>query len=276
MGTSAALAHTDARRLAHGVVAEAARRCDARALVVKGLASDFHGLRTPRESADVDVLVAPEDVVNFVACLKQFGWHERVVLRLMARISEHARTFVHDEWPCDIDVHVDFPGLLREPVQAFDALWQTRTEIDVAGVRVAIPGRVACAILNALHTQYSDPRGVLVREEYAQLVDNLRGAVDSSELARTAQALGADRTAQNLLADLDVEPLTNAEAYGRDLREWRRLTGNGATTSAWVGYLLRRAPWRERPAIILDALSAMHDTRRRRADSRAEQHGTSG
>jgi hypothetical protein len=56
--------------LGHAVVDGAARDSGGRALAIKGRVSEHHGLREPRQSVDLDVLVEPVGFELLVARLQ--------------------------------------------------------------------------------------------------------------------------------------------------------------------------------------------------------------
>lgn len=117
------LSHAEAIPLAQLLTTEAAKRVGARCLLIKGATLDWHGLRPPRIPADVDLLVAPDEVEPFIDQLEEWGWYVRLGPFTDYPFPHHAVTLIHDQWPCDIDVHRRFPGFLRDPADVFDVLW---------------------------------------------------------------------------------------------------------------------------------------------------------
>ncbi len=154
------MSHVAAVTLAHALVAELTTRSGMRALIIKGPVAITQGLRAPRGSADADVLVSPQDFAQFCDELTAHGWHPPLYREAPRVMSIHSKTFMHDDWPCAIDVHHYFPGLFGPPDEVFDRLWMTR-EVVMMGHRPAVvPSRAGMSIFVALHALRapSDPR----------------------------------------------------------------------------------------------------------------------
>lgn len=247
------LEHSAAVLFVHAVVVEAARRANVDVLVVKGLAADYHRLRKPTVSADVDVLCPPASLAAFESALSDFGWHPRSVSRLYAATANHAETWVHDAWPCDIDLHSRFPGIHAEPQRAFDILWRDRAETMALQTVVPIPSYDASALIMALHG---------IRSKGAE-------ASRAAELAVVRRLLTADPALRRGIARLCVElevswPAVSGERAepGRSTdssaiasrQSWdRRVLGGGSPTAYGLDYMLT-VPWRQRPRVLLALL----------------------
>ncbi|QCC76653.1 nucleotidyltransferase family protein [Nocardioides daphniae] len=67
----------EAMQLLYALTADVARRTGTRVLAIKGATLSHHGLRAPRVSADIDVLMHPDDVDTFVAGMEAAGWRRR-------------------------------------------------------------------------------------------------------------------------------------------------------------------------------------------------------
>lgn len=129
----------EAIRLAYALTAKAADLTGVRVLAIKGLVADFHGLRAERTPADVDVLVEPDGFADFTRQLEEWRWRIRLGEFTNFPAPQHSLTFINDQWPCDIDAHHRFPGFLAEPPQVFDALWERRQLLPVAGQADSVP-----------------------------------------------------------------------------------------------------------------------------------------
>ncbi|ODT43124.1 MAG: hypothetical protein BGO45_03720 [Microbacterium sp. 71-36] len=215
-----------------------------RALFIKGPGLAHHGLRQPRVSSDVDVLVAPAQADRFVEALRRNGWAERKERSERAIYVSHSVTLVHESWPCDIDVHHTFPGFLADPQETFDTLWARRVALPLARREVPVPDRLGSlliASLHALRSRSTDPR-------HRRELDYLLTRVSLSEqerldLAALAISTGCDRTLRTVLTALDVPgPADPADSRGDAvaLREWELRVAAGASTGYMWLTMLRR------------------------------------
>ena len=129
-------------------------QCGIRALLIKGESLSHHGLRLQRASADVDILIEPTRFDEACLRIEAANWRARPIPLINSRVSEHSRTYLHDEWPCDLDLHRHFPGFLAEPATVFDELWKRRTPLTLGAVQVDIPDRMsslAVLVLSLIH-----------------------------------------------------------------------------------------------------------------------------
>ncbi len=250
----------EAVALGHGLVLEAALRTGSRVLFVKGLSFELHGLRAPRTPADVDVLVDPDGFETVCRQLEQWGWHER-----MSRVegrpeAHHSTTYIHPRWPCDIDVHLWFPGFLAPTSEVFDALWERRVEMPVAAQRVPVtdvPGSVLVMALHSLRSTADDPRHVSELRHLIEIVGSWDEAA-RLELAALARAAGCVRTLEPFWRAIWLDAGDDHPAVAQDaLAAWRRkLDGTSTGTRVWLGYIWaggpRQALRRIRDALWLD------------------------
>lgn len=215
-----------------------------RALFIKGPGLSHHGLRQPRVSSDVDVLVSPAHAGRFVEALRRNGWVEREERSERAIYVAHSITLIHESWPCDIDVHHTFPGFLADPQETFDALWARRVELTLAHRAVPVPDRLGSLLivgLHALRSRNTDPR-------HGRELDYLLTRVpidddERAELSALAIATGCDRTLRTVLTALDVPPPADPSVSRGDaaaLREWELRVASGASTGYMWLTMLRR------------------------------------
>src|SRR5690606_10193028 len=99
---STTLTHAIAVDLAHALVARVAAEVAARALLIEGQIASRVGLRPPRVSADVDVLVETSKLEDLRRALMARGWHPPVERAVPRVLEPHSVTLVHDEWPCAV------------------------------------------------------------------------------------------------------------------------------------------------------------------------------
>lgn len=157
--------------LASALCQAVADEAGVRVLFLKGPAASRQGLRAPGHvSGDVDVLCTPGDRPAMEAGLRARGWRLRPVSTAAREFTTHSVTFIHDLWPCDIDLHTTFPGMLADPTTNFEALWRRREEHCFAGVPILTPDRSAQFLVLLLH------------------------GLRSPDLARNAQQIEAART----------------------------------------------------------------------------------
>lgn len=238
LNTPTTISTSAAVELAHAMVSSLASSLGVRALLIKGPVASMFGLRAPRVSADVDVLVEQRDVEALCQVLIERGWHPPVQREVPLVLDRHSMTLVHDRWPCAIDVHWEFPGMLCGSTEAFDALWETRTAVVLANRSVLVPSRAGMALFVALHAwrRPSDPRS---RVELPGLVEVVRRDFTRAEraellslatLARSRWILG------EFLRDCMQAPLID-DASLDEKRAWEfnQATGADKTTLLWQG-----------------------------------------
>lgn len=248
---------SDAVPLAHTLASRVAEQHDCRVLFIKGSVAEAYRLRPHRLSSDVDVWASPDDFERYLTALRRFGWRERE-LRPAPRILElHSTTLIHDSWPCDIDVHRVFPGMLAEPQDTFDHLWDHRSGVDVAGVSIPACDRMGTAVVTALHA-LRDMHVERNRAEFAYLVDTLRDSLTRAErerLVEIASATGAAQTLGPFLERLRIQPPEppSDAAYVHRWHDWEWRRQNNNPTSRWVREAIRR-PFYKVPARLWRAV----------------------
>ena len=257
------LHHADLRQdeavlLAHALVARLAEGAGARALFIKGPTAVALGVRPPRPSSDVDVLVEPASFDAVCGAMEAAGWQLRTpigVLRYAGEFAfDHSAHYIHPEWPCDVDVHYNFPGFLADPSAVFDALWARRTEVEVAGRPVPTTDRLGQSLVVALHA-LRDPAKPQSRQDLAHLATVLADLSPSERAAlpHLAQDTGASGTGAEPLRLAGVTPLPLSPVEEQRLVEWElRQRGHGVATAWFVE--LSQAPWHARPGVLRRAL----------------------
>lgn len=246
----------EAGELVHALVGHRADALGIRMLVIKGPASRLQGLRPPGVSNDVDVWVDPERRDALVADLAAIGWERRDEYSGPDLIDRHSVTLWHRRWACEIDVHDRFPGFCLPPAELFARLWEARVPVEVAHRPLAAPRPDQHALLLALHALRYDGRVPAAAELslLAAAVGRVLSPEQTARLGRTASDLGAADTAAGFIDLLDTTPHGRGGTDPADLALWRLVTGADSLTSvAWVS-ALRRAPWRQRPALLWRAV----------------------
>ncbi len=120
-------------------------------MIIKGRSLAHHALRPEQSSADVDLLVDPAKLFELDSALRKDGWVRREERFRGQWDAPHSRTFVHPEWPCDIDVHWFFPGFLADPSVVFDELWSRSTRMPVAHNMCPVPDIASSAMILLLN-----------------------------------------------------------------------------------------------------------------------------
>lgn len=241
----------EAGQLCTAWVDQLAQSLSARALVIKGDTLARQGLRRPRVSADVDVLVEPSRFDDCRVALIRAGWVERPLPFISSRVSPHSVTFVRSGWPCDIDLHSYFPGFLASPGAIFDELWARRTSLTFAGHAVSVPDRMSSILISALHALRNGTSASRAEGDLAYLRGTDLSDTDKTTLATLAAATGCDGSLEDFLVRLgvDVRP-----AVTPALREWRaRVESQTQGAFPWL-MLWQASSWRQRPRIALRAL----------------------
>lgn len=245
----------EAVTLCHALVSEVAATVGCRLLIIKGQSSVWHGLRPPRVSADVDVLLAPADLDRFLQAMAGIGWYERPDGSLITLpAARHSVTLIHDRWPCDVDVHYRFPGLLVEPAEAFDVLWERRMKMPIVGAHVDVPDKVSSIVITALHSV----RGTTKQPRHADEFRRLLGLAptlteeDRENLREVATLTKADVALDGLLTDLGVPGVTEdvrAKEF-TTLRQWREDSAiKHSVAHFWIRYVRQAPPWQWPPRV---------------------------
>lgn len=209
-----------------------------RALFIKGPTLAAQGLRPARVSADVDVLAHPEDFGRVCGVLRENGWTARPEVFAGRYFEDHSVSFVHPDWPCDIDVHRVYPGFLADPAMVFERLWASRSPQEYAGVPCDACGRPANALMMGLHALRSRSSESRHQQELAHLIQHASFSDhELQEMANLAAATGSIESANPFLSHLNlplsVEPRAPVDSSAID--EWR-LRVMAADTHVWVWF----------------------------------------
>ena len=231
-----------------------ARTLGIRALLIKGDTLHQHGLRPARVSADVDVLVEPDRFEEYCQAMAAAGWRERPVPLISHQLSSHSRAYVHDSWPCDIDVHRYYPGFLKEAAEVFDVLWSRRGALEFAHTRVESADRPSSILILALHSLRDGRVNARHQEELEHLTSLELTAEERRDLGMLALQTGSAATLAEVLPrfGVEVEP-DRGDLESPALRDWRgRVESKSEGAYAW-SVALSSAKWRDRPLIVWNA-----------------------
>jgi hypothetical protein len=251
----------EAVELAHALLTRLAEIEGVRILFIKGPTAVLMGARPPRPSSDVDVLCEPGGMEKIGAALERCGWRRRVpesakpqFVYAAKYLFDHSVHYIHDEWPCDLDIHFNFPGFFAPDDVVFEALWERRATVEVAHWPVHCADFLGQACIVGLHA-LREPEAPRSRADVDWLVGALArrgGAAD--QLAAVVQRTGCAESLEPLLRRTGATVLPDAWSDTDDRRSWRsRSAISGAATTAWW-LELRATPWQQRPGVLYRAL----------------------
>lgn len=240
------LSRAEAIQLAYALTAKAAELSGVRCLAIKGLVADAHALRAERTPADIDILIEPDGFDAVIRQLKGWGWRPRLGDFTDFPAPHHSVTLVHDDWPCDIDAHRRFPGFLASQREVFDALWERREGLPLAGRLVPVTdwaGSVAVMALHAVRSTNRNPRHAAELHHLVALSATWTEA-QRADLTAFARATGCVASLEVVWQQLGVAMGSPAEEVPPDeLAEWRRkVDGRVPSTRVWLRYLREGGP----------------------------------
>ncbi len=259
-----ALRLDEAVDLGHAWVQALAADRGIRVLFLKGPSLSHHGLRAERVSSDVDILVEPDGFEELCGAIRASGWTARPGDATTRRTTLHSATFLHDRWPCDLDVHRYFPGFLADPAVVFDALWDRHVHLAFAHRTCDVPDRLGALLILGLHSLRGTSAQARHGEELAGVTKTLLSPSEREELASLAVATGCAATLHDVLTSLGVDVSPSIEELtAPGLLEWHdRVTSGSNGTFFWLN-VLQTAPWPERPAVLWRAFWPRRDHLRR-------------
>jgi hypothetical protein len=244
--------------LGYALACRVATDAGVRLLAIKGPTLAELGLRDPRSSLDVDVLVDPDGHDNFVAAMTHAGWSVSLPEGFTGQVlPSHSITLSSSMWPAEVDVHQYFPGFLQDERTVFEHLWRLRTRVTIAGQLIACPSRPASAIIALLHVLRAGDRRLselhhLVGHLDAFLTDEER--VELISLAEATGATGPLAPALALLPGIGDKKDETSTTISFEHRRWELLReASGARSVGWLVTFRDAAP-REWPRILRRAL----------------------
>lgn len=232
--------------LCQATVAALLEMAGIRALAIKGPAFGALQVRPVFQSNDADVVVDPAHFGRAVETLEQAGWGMWVESFLVDPDALHSLTLTNVSWPCTLDVHRYFPGMLGLPQQSFEALWESRREVELAHRCVATAGRPAAFAIEVLHAV----RGLRPDRRDAVVAHVLEAAPrpvtrdEQRAIAALAPQVGASRTLAPLFERLGVSAPALGPEDPRLVRQWKRYERFGSAGSGWIPLLNWRHPVR--------------------------------
>lgn len=264
------LTGAEAMELLYVLTADVARRTDARALAIKGSVLGAQGLRAPRVSADIDVLVHPDEMERFATGMEQAGWRRAPTSSIPKFLDHHSINLLNDHWPMGIDAHVYFPGFLAPPADVFEELWARRTTLTCAGRAVPCTDVSGSAAIAALH-YLRGPSQPANQAALDALVDRATGVLDDAgrdALVDLAQRAGAVRTLAPFLARIGLEATPTHPSEDSEFARWQTATTTHGHLAWWT--TLRRTPLHRWPGYVWHALMLNPDELRAYHGDRTE------
>lgn len=236
--------------LCHALVDWVAESLEIRVIFIKGPISGLQGLRRPKVSGDVDVLVSPADLDPLIKGLNSRGWTQRPTDFDESTFPVHSVTLLHPTWPNDIDVHFRFPGMERPATECFELLWSRTATFPLAGRPLKAPSRELGICILALHAL----RSPWLEDSKAELA--FLESITTSDMLPVILAVS-----EELMCRGALHPFLTAAfgpSYASDppppSEEWRRRIAARSLGSARLIALLE-GPWRARPAMLYQALN---------------------
>jgi hypothetical protein len=228
-------------------------------LLIKGPSLAFHGLRGERAWGDVDLLVRPGHVSALRRQLAATGWtaiDETPDFPLIT--PPHAITVVHPRWHTEIDVHTFLPGCYADPATVFEQLWPERAVIELAHQPVLCTGRIGSALVGALNLARtpSHPRTIAERAQWRAAV-SAWPTTDRDALAQLAADCHAADVLAPLLDAAGVPSTGRNSLTPAEWRDWHDRVGREAQRGYVWAAAIRRAPLRQKPQLVMRALT--HD-----------------
>lgn len=236
--------------LGHALVARVADSLGVRVFFIKGPASVIQGLRRAKVSVDVDVFVAPSDLVPLMQALQSRGWRERPSGPDNRSFPKHSITIDNPGWPCCIDVHFRFPGMEEPAANCYETMWANTSVLAVAGQLVRVPSKPMGILILALHALRS-PHLPAYRQELKFLKDFTRQHSYTSAVMEIAMATGSLAAVRPFLEEvLEEGPL---QEWPEPSREWRNHLSAREPGSARLITILQ-APLLDKPLLVWESL----------------------
>lgn len=222
MSNAAAVPGQVRLRLAHAAIQSVADAVGAEIVHVKGEALAPELAWEGRRGTDVDVLVRPADLTEFLDGLADAGWSLETGFDENSSFG-HAAALWHDCFGY-VDVHRHYPGLGREAGSAFASLAPHLGAIEIGGRRCAVPSVPVQRLLLLLHAA----RGASGKD--ARDVAHVWGGATDAERQQV----------EELAVELDAElglaaALGRLDAWADDPRHglWRVASQGGTRIDEW-------------------------------------------
>lgn len=231
-----------------------------RSLAIKGPAFVELGVRPPRQSNDVDLLIHPDDRDSAGAVLSQAGW-TRTSHWMPSALDDvvHSQTRRHALYPVTVDVHHGFAGVFARG-EAFDFMWDRRVALVLAHQEVHAPCHVDALVIEALN-KFKAIRPAGWPEAAHRVVAGSR-LVDLASVVHASNALGARHSAAELVVALggtrpDGPPPTTFNRWANERGRMR--------SALLLWRIVRRSP-QSLPRLVVEQLTMSEERARRWAE----------
>lgn len=227
-----------------------------RSLVIKGPAFAELGVRKPRQSNDIDLLIHPNDRKAMSQALTDAGWTS-ISHWFPAAVDDlvYSTTFSHPQFPASVDVHHYFSGVFAK-AQAFEALWVDRACVVLAHgtVETLSPEHaLVFEILNKFKGAYS--------ERWPSIAESVVAAsrpLNCHDVTQAAEVLGARHSAAELITALGGE--ASLEPPPREFELWARQAGR-FRSRMYFWRIVMRAP-QSIPRVLWEQVTLREDLAR--------------
>lgn len=230
-------------QLGHAAVQRVADLSGTDVLHIKGYAIDPSLASPGRVGTDVDVLVRPDQVRDFLHRLVDAGWVRVIGFRAGSPFG-HAATLHHDCWGY-VDVHRLFPGIGVEPAEAFRELWAHRRVRRIAGIDCVMPdpvGQTVVLVLNAARSRAVGSANTDVAACWDRADGERRAAVEA-----LVRRLGAEVAFAAGIGHL--EDFRGRQEYSL----WKVVSEGGTRLEEWRARVIAAPSRRERLRLVLSA-----------------------
>lgn len=245
----------------------AARR-QIRVLSIKGPALSQLGLRTRRNSVDIDLWVEPGRFVDMCQEAEAVGWKLEPVPPEARILPRHSRVLTHPRWPCEVDLHHHFPGFLESTDRVFDVLWDRRITVPMAGTRIWTTDPIASALITGLNAS-RDPDERADELNYLVKVISQWGGDELHDLTELASATGCLAPLRPVFRRIPPLDHPDPPPSGPEMAAWEVRTKLGTSRALSWTFELRHTNWRGYGKFTLRAWRRLAiEVRRRRAVGR--------
>lgn len=171
-----------------------------RSLVIKGPAFVELGVRRPKQSNDIDLLIHPADRHGARTALETAGW-KSISHWFPPELDDliYSITYSHPLFPVSVDVHHYYSGVFGR-AKAFEEMWAERTHVPLAHCDVETLCANHALVLESLN-KFKAARPALWPSVAQSVVEGAK-SFDSGEIARAAELLGARHSAGELILAL--------------------------------------------------------------------------
>ncbi|QOK23566.1 nucleotidyltransferase family protein [Janibacter indicus] len=191
-----------------------------RSLVIKGPAFVELGVRKPKHSNDIDLLIHPDDRERVAGLLEASRW-QSISHWFPPALDDviYSVTYAHPSFPASVDVHHYYSGVFAR-ADAFESMWAQRVSVDLAHAQVVTMPSAHALIFEALNKFKA--AGVGQWDATARAVVDAAQWRDLEQVRRAAEELGATESAGALIAALGGPRATHTSPK---FRRWAKEAG---------------------------------------------------